>query len=90
MVAAPSPTEQELDRFATETLAPGVQGEIDEIRELPPPAGDEEEIARILDSAQEGVDRIEAKGGLIVGGGGPFLEANLLAKKYGLRECGWV
>jgi hypothetical protein len=87
---APSPSDEELDRLATERLAPTVQSEIDEIRELPPPAGDEEEIARILDSAQEGIDQIEAKGGLIVQGGGPFIEANLLAKEYGLRKCGWV
>lgn len=86
----PSPSQQELDRFATKTLVPTVQGEIDEVRELAPPAGDEDEIARILDSAQEGVDQIEAEGGLIEQGGGPFIEANLLAQQYGLRTCGWV
>jgi hypothetical protein len=84
------PSQQESDRFATETLVPTVQGEIDEVRELPPPPGDEEEIARILDSAQEGVDQLEAEGGLIERGGGPFIEANLLAQQYGLRICGWV
>jgi hypothetical protein len=90
LFSGPSPSQPDLDRFATETLVPTVQGEIDEIRELVPPAGDEDEVDRILDSAQEGVDQIEAEGGLIERGGGPFIEANLLAQQYGLRTCGWV
>jgi hypothetical protein len=90
LLQGPDPSQAELDHYATEVLAPTVQGDIDRIRALPPPEGDEEEVTRILDSAQEGVDQLEAEGGLIQAGGGPFSEANLLAGNYGLRTCGWV
>lgn len=73
------------EQFA-KTLVPGVQSEIDQIRDLPAPEGDEETVANILDTAQEGVDQIEQDPSLAVRGG-KLDEASRLAGDYGLYEC---
>ena len=84
-----TPSQADLDHYAKDVLAATVQGDIDKIRELPVPEGNEEQIDRILQAAQDGVDQLEAQG-LDRSGGGPFIEANLLAQHYGLNTCGWV
>ena len=89
LYSGPTPSQADLDHYAKDVLAATVQGDIDKIRQLPAPEGNEEQIDRILGAAQDGVDQLEAEG-LDRSGGGPFIEANLLAQHYGLRTCGWV
>jgi hypothetical protein len=85
----PTPSQADLDHYAKDVLAATVQGDIDKIRDLPVPEGNSEQIDRILQAAQDGVDQLEARG-LDRSSGGPFIEANLLAQHYGLQTCGWV
>lgn len=85
----PTPSQADLDQYAKDVLAATVQGDIDKIGQLPVPQGNEEQIDRILQAARDGVDQLEAEG-LDRSGGGPFIEANLLAQHYGLKTCGWV
>jgi hypothetical protein len=54
----PSPTE--FARFVRGVVLPTIQDEVDGIRALIPPEGDEEQISAILDSAQAAIDEIEA------------------------------
>ena len=87
----PAPEDQEA--FFTDTVIPNVQSQIDDIRALTPPEGDEEEVAAIVDSAQSAVDEIEADPAALAdieegGSSDPFAEANKLAEDYGLEECG--
>jgi hypothetical protein len=85
------PSDQEVEQFATETVVPNIQEQIDGIRQLTPPKGDEEEVNAIVDAAQEGVDMLEADPSLLLQGpdaGGAFAEANRLAQQYGLEACG--
>jgi hypothetical protein len=85
------PGPAELEQFATDTVIPNIQQQIDDIRSLTPPEGDEDEISAILDAAQEGVDELEADPASLDEGpdaGGAFAEANRLAHDYGLKECG--
>jgi hypothetical protein len=89
LYSGPTPSQADLDHYAKDVLAATVQGDIDKIRQLPVPQGNEEQVDRILQAAQDGVDQLEAEG-LDRSGGGPFIEANLLAQHYGLRTCGWV
>ena len=86
-----APSEEELEQFTTEVVVPNVQDQIDQLRELPPPEGDEEDVAAILDAAQRGVDELEADPSLGIQGedaGGAFAEANQRAQGYGLTDCG--
>ena len=81
------PSDQELEQVVTDTVVPEIQGEIDAIRALTPPEGDEDEIAAILDAAQEALDEIEQDPSSLANGN-PFKEANQLAQDYGLKVCG--
>jgi hypothetical protein len=85
------PSSEELEQFGSETVVPNIQNQIDQIRALTPPEGDEEEVSAILDAAQRGVDEIEQDPSLLGQGqdaGGAFEEANRLAQDYGLTDCG--
>jgi hypothetical protein len=85
------PGSAELEEFASEVVIPNIQQQLDDIRSLTPPEGDEDEVSAILDAAQEGLDELEADPSSIDEGpdaGGAFAEANRLAQDYGLKECG--
>jgi hypothetical protein len=85
------PSKQQQEEFVTDTVLPEIQIQIDQIRRLTPPEGDEEEVTAILDAAQSAIDEGEQDPSLLVQGGGgadPFAEANRLAREYGLKECG--
>ena len=82
----PSPTE--FARFVRRVIVPTIQGEVDRIRALTPPEGDEEEISAILDSAQAAIDEVEAHPGAVNARPNPFRESTRLAHSYGLDACG--
>jgi hypothetical protein len=84
------PTDQQVTQFTTTTLVPAIQGEIDGITALTPPAGDEDEIQAILDAVSGAVDKITADPSLVLASNnnGPFAEADQLAQAYGLKVCG--
>jgi len=69
-------------------LVPGLQAEIDEIRALGVPSGDEEQVEAFLGAVQEIVDQgkadPESLGSSAVE---PYAEAAALADKYGLISC---
>jgi peptide subunit release factor 1 (eRF1) len=84
----PSTAQQE--QFATEVLAPEVQSQVDQIRELTPPEADEETINKILDKAEEGIAQIKADPSVIASDQGvpPALnEAGKEIGEYGAKEC---
>lgn len=69
-----------------EDVAANIQQQVDDIRALTPPEGDEDEISAILDAADEGVQQLEDTGKFEKA---PALqEATQLAKQYGLEVCG--
>jgi hypothetical protein len=83
------PSQKELNEFASDTLIPSVQKQIDEIRALGAPEGDEEEVEAIVTAAQAALDKGKQNlSELTEDGPGPFAEANKLANAYGLTACG--
>lgn len=84
------PSEQEQEKFVTDTVIPRTQQQVDGIRALPAPEGDEDQISAILDSADAGLKRMESDPSLLTEGGGanPLAEASNLARNYGLKVCG--
>jgi hypothetical protein len=82
----PSPTE--FARFVRGVVLPTIQDEVDGIRALIPPEGDEEQISAILDSAQAAIDQIEAHPTALNAKPNPFRESTRLAHSYGLEACG--
>ena len=67
-----------------------MQNQLDQIRALGIPPGDEEQVNAILDAAQEAVDKLQADPSVVIEQNtpDPFAEANKLAKDYGLSTCG--
>jgi hypothetical protein len=84
------PSLDQIDEFATEIVAPVLHEQADALRELPPPEGDEQEVAAIYDAVDEGADALAENPSLLTepGTGGAFDEANRLARRYGFNQCG--
>ena len=83
------PTQEQANQVVTDTLVPSVQGQIDDIRALGAPAGDEDQVNQILDDAQTALDKVKADPTVATqNGSDPFAQANQEAKAYGLTVCG--
>jgi hypothetical protein len=81
------PTAPEVQQFVTETALPGTQDQIDKIRALGAPSGDEDRVNHILDTVQADIDQAESSGDV---NEHSFDDANALARQYGLKVCGQV
>ena len=82
------PSQAEQEQFATDSVIPNVQNQVDRIGELEPPEGDEDQIQAILDAANEGLDAGRDDPSAFAGQGDPLAEATQLAKQYGMKVCG--
>jgi hypothetical protein len=83
------PTAEQVQQFAAETAIPNIQAQITAIEALPAPSGDEDQVQQITDSAQEALDKLKSDPELLSdqSAADPFVDANKLAKQYGLGEC---
>lgn len=86
------PDDAAIAEFAGEVVAPSLQTQYDAISALPPPEGEEDQVAELLDALQSGIEEIEEDpSSLGTGTEAPdsaFAEANALAAELGLQECG--
>ena len=73
--------------YVTTTLIPDVQSQVDQLRALPVPPGDEAAVKRIIDTAQKDVNAVKTNPDLLVKNQPAFKDANELAKAYGLTVC---
>ena len=75
--------------LVADAIAPGLRGEIEQIRALTPPASDQEAVDAFLNRLEEGVDALEENPEQL--GGGPALQtvidARVLAADYGFDAC---
>jgi hypothetical protein len=78
----------EVEQFVQAELVPAVQAQVNQIRALPMPSGDEEEVEEMLDAAQSDIDKAKSEPNLAVENKPLFVDANALASDYGLTECG--
>jgi hypothetical protein len=79
------PTDEQIQQFTNETVIPGVQSQIDQIRDLGAPSGDEDQVNEILDTVQADIDKAKSATTLP---DEPFADGNALATQYGLKVCG--
>lgn len=80
------PSEADIEQFATDSAVPIIQEQIDQLRALGIPSGDEDQVNAFLDSAQSDNDKLEADPSLLTSN--LFADTNKLAHQYGLTECG--
>ena len=83
-------SKSQVETFAVDVVANNLQGQIDDLRNLSAPEGDQDQVNAIYDAADEGIAQIEDDPSIISGGGTPpgFKQANQLASAYGFKECG--
>jgi len=70
--------------FVLEPYEDAIEG----LKELDPPAGEEEEVEAIIDAMEEGFNQAKANPGTLVSSSAPFSKGNKLTEEYGLKECG--
>lgn len=84
-----SPSTAELKEITEDFVTPLVGRQVEEIRELGAPAGEEEQVEKVLAAVEEGIEKSEEDpDSLIAGKNSAFGKANELAIDYGLKTCG--
>jgi hypothetical protein len=74
---------------AEEILIPAINQQVEEIKALGTPEGDEAEVEEIFTTVEEAIEEGEEDPTSLFGSGpGKFKEANKLAREYGLTVCG--
>jgi hypothetical protein len=82
------PTPETAEAFVNDTLVPSVQGQIDDLRDLGIPEGDEDQVTEILDKAELALQDLKEDPTLAIGQGeDPFAEVNQELTDYGLTAC---
>lgn len=74
-----------------QAVLPGVEGQIEEIRELGAPSGDEEQIEAFLAAQESSVESLEQQRSISLNTdvSSAFKRAGQLAQRYGLQECNY-
>jgi hypothetical protein len=80
--------ELDFDKLVQTILVPAVEQELEELRALGAPKGDQGQVEAILVAVEEGREKSEEDPKpAVVGGSKAFVKANELAKEYGLELC---
>jgi hypothetical protein len=81
------PSEKEITAFVKGTEAPAIQGQIDAIKALGAPAGDEKTVAKILGLAQGALEKVKIEPRIVSTGNDVFAAFAKVAHPYGLTAC---
>lgn len=83
------PTNAQLEKAANTVIIPSVRGQIEALRALGKPEGDQGEVDGILANAEAALEEVEAEPTLIAmeGSKEPFATVNKEASAYGLTAC---
>ena len=79
-------TPEDHNAFATETIVPIMRGQIDEIRTLGIPEGDEDSVNEFLDETESILDQLERHPASF--SSDPFAQVKKDFAAYGLADCG--
>lgn len=80
------PSPAQVSSYVRETLAPIIQSQIDGVRALGAPSGQQATVTHMLDVAQEDLNRAKSHPNAMANGN-PFADFDALAHPYGLTEC---
>ena len=84
------PDPAEVERVALAIVVPALEAEVQAIRALEPPPGDEQEVEAILGATEQGIAEIEADPRGLAQRRPPGLrQAQRLAQRYGASQCGF-
>lgn len=77
----------ELRAGVEDEIIPLLEARIADLRALEPPAGDEEEVAKIYDAAERSLERVRQEPELVERAEEVFAPASRLAARYGFSDC---
>ena len=78
----------DVELFVRTKIVPIVQAQVDQIRALAIPSGDQAAVREMLDAAQSDVEKAKREPELLAQNKPVFEDANELASDYGLTACG--
>jgi hypothetical protein len=82
-----APTPAQTTAYVNAAFAPSIQSQIDGIRALGAPSGEQATITSMLDIAQTDLDHVKSNPTLLTGNSNPFANFAQLAHSYGLTAC---
>jgi hypothetical protein len=84
------PSQAKLTKFIKTDVLPPVREQVEALKKLETPKGDEDKVKAITDAADDSLAKVEANPKLGAGQGkkDPFAKAKKLSRDYGLKTCG--
>jgi hypothetical protein len=82
-----APSGSDAENFIADVVVPNFEGQLEDLRALSPPKGDEETVAKVYDELESAIEKVRDDPSLAVSSD-PFTEATRLAHDYGLTGCG--
>lgn len=82
------PTAEQEEELISEIVLPRIDTEMEELRELGPPEGEENRVDEIFTGVEEVVAEGEDDPSTVIGSENPFAEPNAKAKAFGFEVCG--
>jgi len=80
-------TRADQEKLISEVLLPPFEKDIENLKSLGAPAGDEEQVEAIIVAMEKAIKKVEAKPLVALRTTSQFAEAKALAQKYGLDDC---
>jgi hypothetical protein len=81
------PTKAQNAELVKTVLVPNIQSQIDGVKALGAPSGEEQQVNSALELSQQTLEKIEANPELAFGKGDPFAAAGKQLHALGLKEC---
>jgi hypothetical protein len=85
---AKGPTSEQEEELLADIILPRIKAEMEELRELGPPKGEEEQVDEIFTAVEEVVAEGEDDPSTVTGNENPFAEPNAKAEAFGFEVCG--
>jgi hypothetical protein len=84
------PSNEESEEAATTILIPSIEGQLEDIRALGAPAGEEQKVEELLAAVESAIEKTKEDPVKFIEseGEGDFAHANKMAREYGLMVCG--
>lgn len=86
-VSSGEATRADQEKLISEVLLPPFEKDIENLKSLGAPAGDEEKVQAIIEEMEKAVKKVEAKPLVALRSSSQFAEARAAAVKYGLTDC---
>ena len=81
------PTQAQIQQFASGTVIPNIESQVNQIKALGPPAEIEQQVNSLLATVQGDLDKAKADPSLLLNGSA-FKDSNTEAQGLGLKVCG--